>query len=385
MRIVVGSSVVGDFPSGGALWTWYLQYLLGLLALGHDVYALELLWSRGDAVEEHTFIRFYLERMKRAGLVHRAVLLLQPNQVAPLTPERVVAYGPLSDRWVEIARSADLFFNLCGSIEGPLLSLFSHRVLIDTDPGVYQLSARVWKDVGLDQHHALFTMGPNIGCPDCPVPTDGRHWHTFRPFVHLPAWPDAPPPRSGAHFTGLTSWDWGTETFCWGGEELNTSKRDAFLAYVRLPQLTGRPFTLAANIHPLDDTGDRELLARHGWRWIHPENIARTPLLYRRFIERSRAEISCAKPIYRKLNTGWLGDRDVCYLAAGRPVLCEDTGFTRWVPTGRGLLAFSDIEQAQAGVASIDSDYAAHARAARALAEEHFNAGQILSSIIDRS
>jgi hypothetical protein len=377
--------VVGDFPSGGALWTWYLQYLLGLVALGHDVYALELLWARESAAEQQAFIRLYWERMRRAGLLDRAILLRQPDSAAPLTPDGVVAHGPLSDHWLELARSSDLFFNLCGSIEGSLLSLFSHRVLIDTDPGVYQLAAREWDDVGLDDHQALFTMGPNVGGADCPVPTDGRQWQTFRPFVHLPAWPQAPPPRRRAPFTALTSWEWETETFSWGGEELNTSKREAFLAYVELPQLTGRRFTIAANIHPLDDTGDRELLAEHGWRWIHPETVARTPLLFRRFIERSHAEISCAKPIYRKLNTGWLGDRDICYLAAGRPVLCEDTGFSRWVPCASGLVAFSDIEQAQAGVLSIDADYPRHARDARALVEEHFDAGPILQSIIERS
>ena len=383
-RIVVGSSVVGDYPEGGALWSWYLQYLYGLQALGHDVYALEVLGSTGEPVEDRRLVRLYLERIRRAGLEGRAILLRQRDQDSAITPDNVVAHGPLAHRWMKVAGSADLLFNLCGSIEGPLLTLFARRALIDTDPGVYQLSAREWEDVGLDDHNILFTMGPNVGGPDCAVPTDGRRWHTFTPFVHLPDWPQAPAPPRSAHFTGLTSWDWGEEAFWLDGEEINTSKRDAFLAYIQLPQLSGRRFTLAANIHPDDDTGDRELLAQHGWRWIHPENVARTPLLFRRFVERSRAEISCAKPLYRKLNTGWLGDRDICYLAAGRPVLCEDTGFTRWLPTGQGLLAFSDLEEARAGVAAIDDDYARHARAARRLAEEHFDARRVLSAMLER-
>jgi glycosyltransferase involved in cell wall biosynthesis len=135
-----------------------------------------------------------------------------------------------------------------------------------------------------------------------------------------------------------------------------------------MPTRTGRRFELAANIDPADDTGDRELLASEGWDLVHPHVEAGTPDSYHEYIRHSRAEFLCPKPIYRDLRTGWFSDRSACYLASGRPVLCEDTGFSEILPTGEGLLSFSDPEEAIAAVAEIDGNYMRHMSAARELA-----------------
>ncbi len=149
-----------------------------------------------------------------------------------------------------------------------------------------------------------------------------------------------------------------------------------------MPQRSRRAFELAANIHPEDSTGDRQLLLRHHWKLVHPHSIAGSPASYQQYIKRSRAELLCPKPIHRQLKSGWFSDRSAGYLASGRPVLAEDTGFSDHLPTGRGLLCFNDLEEAVAGVAEIDRNYSEHMRAARELAEEYFNSQKSLPAML---
>ena len=163
------------------------------------------------------------------------------------------------------------------------------------------------------------------------------------------------------------------------------AKRAAYLRYLDLPRRAGRPFELAANIHREDPTGDRELLTGHGWRLVHPYDVAASPGAYRDYIAASRAEICCPKPVFRELRTGWLSDRSACYLASGRPVLAEDTGFSEFLPTGIGLVTFTDLEEATDAVAAIDGDYTRHQRAARELAETHLDSRQCLAAMLSAS
>ena len=156
----------------------------------------------------------------------------------------------------------------------------------------------------------------------------------------------------------------------------------AFLRYLEMPQRTSRTFELAANIHPNDTTGDRELMLEMGWNLVNPHLVARSPSIYQEYIRKSRAEFSCPKPIYRELKTGWFSDRSAAYLASGRPVLAENTGFKDHLPTGSGLISFDDLDEAQAGVAEIDGNYPRHSRAARALAEEFLNAEKSLPAML---
>jgi hypothetical protein len=347
------------------------------------VFVLELLSSTGDPRRDDSFVRSFFDRLGRYGFRDRAALLLGEAD-RPFSLDSVSVYGTTASRVEEVARSADFLWNLCGTVGQPLLSLFRRRVLIDTDPGIYQLSALQW-DMGIDQHEVLFTVGTNVAGRDCEVPTLGRAWHIFRPFVHLPMWPAAPDPGASAPFTSVTQWRWDDEVFEWKDGLISTSKREAYLRYLDVPRLARRPFELAANIHPDDDTGDRELLQNHGWRLAHPERIAHTPELYRAYIERSRAEFVCVKPVYAALKTGWFSDRSVCYLATGRPVLCEETQLSAELPTGEGILTFSSPEEAVSATAEIDAAYAAHARAARDLAESLFDARTCLADMVARS
>ena len=351
---------------------------------GHDVFVLDVLRSTGERSSDERRVKRFFQRLGRFGLRdHAAVLLHTTGANDRPALELDVLYGSDESRVLRIARSADLLWNLCGSLGPPLRRLFRRRVLIDTDPGVYQLSALQW-DMGIDDHEVLLTVGTKINDADCEVPRLGRRWYPFRPFVHLPLWPVSELPAGRPPLTSVTTWRWGDEVFSWRGRELTTSKREAYLRYIDLPRQVGARFTLAANIHPLDQTGDRELLLDRGWSLVHPERVARTPLLYRRFIERSLAEFCCCKPIYSALRTGWFSDRSACYLAAGRPVLCEETGFSDHLPAGEGLLAFADEQEAAAAVREVAVAPGRHARAARLLAEEFFTAEQNLLAMLDR-
>ena len=379
LRIVLGNRSLADYPEGGGLWTCFLQYLFGLNALGHDVFWLEVLSSSGNEARDKRLIEIFLGRFNRYGFKDRCALLLYGQDVTECTLERARAYGMSKNRIREIAQDTDLLWNFACSVRQPLLSLFKRRVLIDGDPGHLQISALTW-DMGIHDHHVFLSAGTKVHDADCEVPTLGVKWHRFIQFVFLPLWDVGPDPGEDAAFTSVTHWTW--EELELQGRALSVSKRAAYLRYIGLPERTGRPFELAANIHPLDTTGDRELVLKMGWKLVNPYRVARSPSTYQNYIKKSRAEFSCAKPIHRELKTGWFSDRSAAYLASGRPVLAEDTGFSDHLPIGRGLLPFNDLEEAIAGVTEIDRNYPQHMRAARELAEEYLSSEKWLPSML---
>jgi hypothetical protein len=380
VRIVLAHAALAPYPEGGGLWMGYLQYLLGLEDLGHDVFWLEVLRSSGNATRDERFIKAFFDRMSQYGFGDRCALLLFAQGVSTLSLELAREYGKSKSELKHIATSADLLWNFASSLRQPLLSLFKRRVLVDGDPGHLQVSALSW-DVGLNDHHVFLTAGTNLQASDCDVPTLGLNWRPFRQFVYLPLWEAAPDPGPGAPFTSITQWNWGELHF--ENKVLSIAKRDGYLRYVSLPQCTSRLFELAANVHSHDNTGDRDLLLKNGWGLADPHIVAGSPTLFQEYIKRSRAEISCPKPIYRGLKTGWFSERSACYLASGRPVLAEDTGISEILPAGRGLLTFQDMNEAVEKVSQIDSDYELHSRSARRLAEEFLGSRRCLSEMLD--
>jgi hypothetical protein len=226
-------------------------------------------------------------------------------------------------------------------------------------------------------------VGANVHGADCEVPTLGVTWHAFLPFVHLPLWESMTDPGVDAPVTSVTHWTW--EELWLGERVLSVSKRAAYLPYLGLPRRCGRPFELAVHLSDGDHTGDRELLREHGWGLVHPYAVAASPAAYQRYIAASRAELGCPKPIHRALRTGWFSDRSACYLASGRPVLFEDTGIADYLPAGKGLVLFSDVEEAAEGVAAVDADWAAHSRAAREIAVAHLDGARTLTALLEAS
>jgi hypothetical protein len=123
-------------------------------------------------------------------------------------------------------------------------------------------------------------------------------------------------------------------------------------------------------------------LAANGWQLVDPANVATTPSSYQEFIQKSKAEFGIAKSGYVASCCGWFSDRSICYLASGRPVIAQDTGFTRFLPTGEGLFAFQTSEDVVAAVRALHADYGRHARAARAIAEEYFESDKVLTRLL---
>jgi hypothetical protein len=382
LRIVLAGGFLACYPEGGGHWTVFLQYLLGLRALGHDAWWLELLDASGDPARDARRIATFFTRLGEFGLAERGIVLLVPKGLGTPTLETVEPHGRGRLAVADLIASADLVWNFACALRPPLLSAFRHRVLVDLDPGHLQVSA-LTVDLGVHEHDAFLTVGAGLDDPAGPVPALGLHWRSFLPFVHLPLWPPVADPGRAAPFTSVTQWTW--EEVWLHDRPLSVSKRTAYLRYLDVPARTGRSFELAANIHPDDRTGDRERLAAHGWRLVDPHRVAGTPAAYRDYIARSRAELGCAKPIHRELRTGWFSDRSACYLASGRPVLFEDTGVGARLPAGAGLCLFHDAEGAAAAVADIDGEWTRHSHAARALAQDFLDARRRLPAMLEAS
>jgi hypothetical protein len=138
-----------------------------------------------------------------------------------------------------------------------------------------------------------------------------------------------------------------------------------FRKFVDLPTRAPGTFEIALNIHPAD-AGDREALERCGWKLSDPLEACSDPALFRAYIQQSGAEFSVAQGIYVDTRCGWFSDRSVRYLASGKPVLVQDTGFSRTLPVGAGLLSFRTLDDAITGAERIVRDYDAHSHAARA-------------------
>ncbi len=386
-RIVIGNSSLAKYPEGGGVWTWLLQYMLGFYALGHDVFWFELLLSTADWQRDAARTKTFFERFEQYGLRDRCVLLFFAPGTTEIDLTTAQPLGMIEREVREICDSADLLLNMSCAFRSPLLFRFRHRVHVGGDPGHLQIGALTCReDLGIYDHHVLFTDGLRLHSPDCQVPTLGLRWHTSPHPVYLPLWKVAPDPGRAAPFTSITQW-WNSGELQHEGRVLSISKRDGYLRYLELPQRTGRSFQLAVDLDLRSEDGrsDFALLTRHGWEVIDPRHETGSMASYQGYIRRSRAEFGCAKPVYRELKTGWFSERSACYLALGRPVVVEDTGFSDILPTGDGILAFTSPEQAAAAVHEIDANYRRHAAAARAIAREYFDSDKVLSRLIEVS
>jgi hypothetical protein len=379
VRIVLGNSNIAKYPHGGGHWSWFLQYPLGLKSLGEDVFWLEMLGSSGDRSRDLRLIQDFFRRLAAYDLDQQCALLLFEGNLEFQPFERSEVFGRSREDLVQVIQSADLLLNFCGSVRQPLLTLFKRRAFLDFDPGHLQVTAPEW-DYGLREHDVLLTIGSRIHALDCAIPTLGFKWRTVEPIAYLPMWQATPDPGPLAPFSSVTQWTW--EELAWQGGLISVSKRAAYLEYLELPRLAGRRFELAANIGEADPTRDRELLERHGWSVADPHRTSGTPADYQSYIQGSRAEFMCPKPIHVVMKTGWFSDRSIAYLASGRPVLAQETGFGERLPTGLGLLAFRNLAEAVAGVAEIDGNYARHSRAARELAEASFDSRKCLRALL---
>jgi hypothetical protein len=254
------------------------------------------------------------------------------------------------------------------------------KVYIDLDPGYTQFWHASGIDVGLTGHDYYVTVGARIGDADCAVPTSGITWHPVAPPVVLDQWPVG---GAGAgRFTTVATW-----RGAYGRVEHNAHvyglKAHEFRRIRDLPRRSPFLFELALAIDP-SDRADRAELVEAGWELVDPAEVASGPERFRDYVRGSGAEFSVAQGIYVETQCGWFSDRTVAYLAAGKPALVQDTGFPDDYRSGKGLVAFRNLDDAVAGAGEIVSDYEDQRRAARRLAEEHFDSDVVLGHLLER-
>jgi hypothetical protein len=375
-RRVLVSGMVGGVPGqGGASWA-VLQYVLGLLRLGWDVHLVEevtpsALRPDGATLAQSANARYFRQVARRFGIESRATLLLEKSHESVGLP-----YADVQ----RLASRSDILLNLSGGLSDELAARVPVRAYLDLDPAFTQLWQEVQNlDMGLDAHTHFVTVGLGLGTRDCPVPTCGRQWIRTLPPVVLEQWPRtlASPERNA--WTTIANWR-GYGSIEWQGRHFG-QKAHAFRELFELPSLSADHFELALAIHD-DEKRDLAALSHHGWSLLDPGVVAGDPDGYRRFIRESVAELGVAKTGYLESRSGWFSDRSACYLASGRPVLAQDTGFSDHVPTGLGLIPFQTLDEAVEGVGRIRRDHGRHARAAREFAETYLDSDRVLARLM---
>jgi hypothetical protein len=378
--VVVAGALANKVGSGGEAWV-RLSWIRGLQRLGFDVHFVEEITATGcvDAggrschPASSVNLRWFREVMAEFGLTDRATLLVEGD----------VVVGSSLDDLVAIASSSTLV-NISGHLRHPrLLDAFRSRVMVDIDPGFTQFwHALGDPGAGVDGHDLHFTIGENIGTASCPIPTGGIDWRPVRQPVVLDDWPmqlATAPDR----FTTIANWRGPFGRVEFEGRSYGLKVHE-FRRFWTLPQESPHRFEIALNIHPAD-RADLDALEGHGWQVVDPSPVTGTPSAFRTYVQQSSAELSVAQGIYVDTACGWFSDRSVRYLASGRPVVVQDTGFGRSLPVGDGLLTFSSLAEAVEATDRVVADHEAHATAARQVAEQWFCSDVVLDRFCDEA
>src|SRR5437870_6069577 len=377
---------MGSMPIAGVIWQ-HVHYVVGLQRLGHDVYYIEdsaRLPYNPETFEVNNEFDYAAQVLNRLAsefdFKNRwafCARYLRKNPTAGLPLKKIR----------QLYRDADAILNICGTQEFNDDLLESDRIIyVESDPGVEQI--KIDKGVKstidyLSRHHALFTFGENVGTKKFPVPPHGLKWHVTRQPIVTDLWKTNQAPKRAAVFTSIANWSTsGLKDITWRGRKYLWSKSREFLRFFAAPRRSGETFELATNIQ---DRKTREKFESNGWRFTSPLQMSVDYWLYRDYIQQSKGEFTVAKDQYVQLNTGWFSDRSACYLAAGRPVIMQETGFTKNYGADAGLLAFRSLGEIAEAVKIINADYSKHSGAARQIAREIFEAEKVVKSLLDRA
>ena len=371
MKILL-AGLIGRYPVGGVTWC-SLMYLLGLRDLGHEVFYVE---DTGECAYDPDADTISPNPSYATAYIDAALRPFGLGERWTFVNFDGTYHGQGRDVLRTYCSVADLFINLSGGswFWRDEYQMIPRKIFIDSDPAFTQLALAKgdpWYVAFFRQFDRLFTFGSNIGTPAAALPVDGFEWLTTWQPVITRMWRSQDQPVDRC-FTSVLSWR--IKSF----SDVDGNKDREFLKFIDLPRDTPETFRLAFN-------GPHALLRRHGWGTVDAMHVSRTPASYRRFIIDSHAEFGVAKHGYVQTRSGWFSDRTECYMAAGRPALVQDTGWTSHLPSGTGLLAFSSMEEAVEGLARISADYATHARRAALIAQDHFEAAVVLRSLLDRA
>ncbi|MGE5062033.1 MAG: glycosyltransferase [Betaproteobacteria bacterium] len=400
LRLIV-MGILGRTPLAGVSWQ-VLHFLEGFRRLGHDVYYIE---DTGG----------WAYHPLRTNADHEAEDAYEINlQYAVSHVARVMSSHGLEDRWAYRSRvddrifglsktqvsnafeNADALVNLTGSTQ--LLEEHARvpvRIYIETDPVLPQIEVAQGDRKRIDllsAHTHHFTYGENLGAPDCGVPVTRFKYLPIRQPIVLDWWTtDAQPvsalndrPEVRPYFTTIAKWRQPGKDIDWNGETYSWSKHVEFLKFIDLPRCSKQEFELALAWQDEKDQQAIPQLKSHGWRIIDGISLSLDTAPYREYILRSRGEFTVAKDQNIRLRSGWFSDRSACYLAAGKPVVTQDTAFGNILPVGRGLFAFRNMDDILTAIETIEGDYDRHSRAAREIAQEYFATENVLRSLMER-
>lgn len=373
-------------PIAGVVWQ-HIHYIVGLQRLGHEVYYIEdsARYPYNPVTYEHSeCFRYAAETLDR--LAREFGFEGSWSYCARFLPSQETAGFSLS-KIRELYRDADAILNVCGAQEFNEDLLQSNRILyVESDPGLEQIKIDKGETATLDylkRHHALFTFGENVGTELFPVPTHNIRWLPTRQPVVTDLWKAESLPPAEALFTSVANWNTsGRKDIEWRGDTYLWSKSLEFLKFIEAPVRSGEQFELATNIK---EPATLERFAQNNWRLVEPDTVSINHNQYRTYLQNSKGEFTAAKDQYVRLNTGWFSDRSACYLAAGRPVITQETGFTRYYGGKGGLFGYRTLEEIPEAVRAINADYKAHSRAAYEVAAEHFEATKVLEALLDKA
>lgn len=375
MRVVV-SGWVSPFPVAGFLWH-AVSYALGFRDLGHEVWYLDDAgWTAGGGFDPLTGLsdpdceagsRFLADELDGIGLGGRWALRHPSGRVSGLDAAELD----------QVLSEADLLVNVSLMLpDRPEYRRIPSRFAVDTDPVFTQVRIASGWDL-TERHTRLFSFGR------APLPgqVPGQEWVPTRQAVHASSWPVEPPAGPGAPFTTVTAWQAFARPLVFYGREYGMKDR-SIKEHLDLPQRT--PLQLEIGLAGGEGTDEgAPVLAANGWRVTDALAATRSSRDYRAFIARSAGEIGFAKHAYVAARCGWFSDRTCCYLASGRPAVVQDTGWVDWLPAGEGVLAFRTTDEAAAGLEEVASDPGRHARAARKVVEEHFDAARVCADMLE--
>lgn len=390
LRIIVGG-YIGLYPTGGATWD-YIQYPLGLKMLGHDVYYIEdtcqypVFQANGNVWDDATACVQYLKEMME--------IFGMKDQWAYRDVASGRSFGMTEKEINELCSTADIFINIsCSTYPRDEYMKIPNRILIDSDPMFTQIQYMMeengvadknWRTkIMIENHNYLFSFGENIGNPDCKIPVSNHEWKSTRQPVCLELWKNENNFNSRA-FTTIMNWS-GRQKLNYNNEEWG-QKDIEFEKFKNIPlHFSDLDFEVVVN-KPLNKESrfDPDSLEKLKWKILKPQDVVSDAESYKQFILKSGAEFSVAKETYVKSNSGWFSCRSACYLAAGRPVITEETGWSKYIPSGSGLLTFCSMSSAIDAIKEVKSNMKYHSKKAREIAFEYFDSSKVLSEMLGK-
>jgi hypothetical protein len=389
LRIAV-TGLAATYPFGGSFWD-YIQYPLGFHRLGHDVLYIE---DTGQWVYDPAAQTFIEDGSPNAAVLAQRIAALEPalNDKWFFRDAANRTYGRSPAAVAEFCRSADLFLHVSASCWMRDEYLAAKRVaFIDSDPIYTQSAVPGYLDGSLNdtsraqlemirRHDVHFTFAENIGAPDCKVPTELFNWIPTRQPIVLDCFADrVPVEKRRKVLTTIASWEPTEKGPTVNGVEYS-GKSVEFRRF--LPLAARSPIPLEVAISGKVPQG---LLRDAGWLSREGSEVSHDPWVYRDYLANSLGECSVAKNAYVASRSGWFSCRTACYLALGVPAIVQDTGFSKFIPTGQGLFAFTTIDEALAAIDQLASNPTRHAQAASDLARQYFDSGKVLNQLLNRA